>query len=59
MKSKKEIDDITDTLIDFGVNMAISAMMLKVISDAYKDNPAMFWSYQKEKHRDIIYGVRM
>ena len=59
MKSEQEIDEICDTLIDFGVKMSISAMMLKIMSDAYKNNPSMFWAYKQSKFRNIVYNCRM
>lgn len=59
MKSEQEIDEITDTLIDFGVKMTMAALMMKVISDSYKENPNMFWAYKKSKLRNIVYNCRM
>ena len=59
MKTKKEIDEITDTLIDFGVKMVISSAMLKMLSDAYRENPNMFWAYRRSKYRNLEYNCRM
>jgi len=59
MKSKKEIDMITDTLIDYGITIAISGAILKMLSDAYKENPNMFWAYKRSKYRNLEYNCRM
>jgi len=58
-KHETDMQETIDTLTKWAVNMAIATATMKVVSDAYKDNPSMFWSYMRQKNENMIFNCRM
>lgn len=54
-----QLPDMMETLMDWAVNMSMATITFKMMSDAYKENPALFWSYMRQKHENLIYHCRM
>lgn len=51
--------EIMDALMDMIPMFVMASVTMKMLSDAYNENPAMFWSYFREKHRDVVFNCRM
>ena len=60
MKTKKEIKDIQDMIMDVGINLAIGMMQFNILKQMYKECPEIFWQYIiKTKCNNLKLNCRM
>lgn len=53
------LSDTVETVIQYGMTMALTMATYKMMSECYKENPALFWGYVRHKHENLIYHCRM
>lgn len=56
---KEKTNEIINALMDQIPMFVMASATMKMLSDLYKENPAMFRSYIREKHRDNVLNCRM